>query len=178
MYPGGRTRTTRLALLAASLLWLVTGSVASAGTLIGPLVLLSDMTPGQADVEQVVAFTIPFEGPALASTDHIRVRLPAYADITPPTGGAGWAGSPTFGVLGDAALVTNVSALPGTVITITGITATNPVSIFDFDVTIEIASAATGGTVVHSGTVEPAPLVRSGILAHTTDGSPDRSRCT
>ena len=158
MYPDGRTRFHRLALLAVGLLWLLTGSIANAETLTGPQVLLSDMTPGQADVEQIVAFTIPFEGPALTATDHIRIRLPAFEGVTPPTGGTGWTGSPTFGVLGRTALVTNVSAPAGASITITGITARNPLSIFDFGVTIEIASQATGGTVAHSATVEPVAM--------------------
>ncbi|MCH7655707.1 MAG: hypothetical protein IIC95_06940, partial [Chloroflexi bacterium] len=150
-----------------SLLWLVTGSAASAGSLVGPLVLLSDLTPGQANVAHVVTFIIPFEGPALSPSDHIRIDLPAYGGVLPPTSGAGWTGTPVFGVVGKTALVTGVSAAPGASITISGTTATNPLSIFDFDVTIEIASEATGGTVFHSATVEPV-LTTSGSTATGT----------
>ena len=155
-----------LALLLASLGSLFLVRSADAGSLFGAQVLLSDLTPGTPGVEQITQFGLPQGGP-LTPDQYIRIDLPAYSNISSPTGGAGWTGSPAFGVFGNVAFVTNVSAPAGAAITVLGVTATNPPDPQNFQITIEIAGTVAGGNVIHSATVQPKPFGAGALMSGT-----------
>ena len=164
------TRSSAVAFLLALLLALL-GSLfvvrnADAGTLFGAQVLLSDLTPGKPGVQQITQFGIP-QGSPLTPDQFIRIDLSGYSNISSATGGAGWTGSPAFGVFGNVAFVTNVSAPAGAAITVLGVTATNPFIPQDFQVTIEIAGTVGGGNVVHSATVQPKPFGAGALMSGT-----------
>ncbi|MCH7705543.1 MAG: hypothetical protein IIB33_00655, partial [Chloroflexi bacterium] len=157
MAPARSVLLSLLAVLVAGLVYLAPGT-SSASHLVAAQVLLSDMTPGASGVDHVAIFTIPLEGRSLSPTDYIRIQMPGYSNVTAPTGGGGWLGTASFGVSGTTAYVTNISAPEGATITVLGITATNPASAGQFDVTIEIASDPAGGTVFHAATVQPTAM--------------------
>ncbi len=157
MVPARSVLLSLLAVLVAGLVYLAPGT-SSASHRVAAQVLLSDMTPGTPGVDQVTIFTIPLEGRSLSTTDYIRIQMPGYSNVTAPTDGGGWVGTASFGVSGNTAYLTNISAPEGATISVLGITATNPTSADQFEVTIEIASESAGGTVFHAATSQPATL--------------------
>ncbi len=144
-----------LVLVSLALALLAPVGVAKALHLVAAQDLLSDLTLNEPVVEHTIVFTIPGDGHAVTPSDYIRITLPSYSGVTAPSIGGGWSGAPIFGVSGNIAFITNVSAPAGTSITVLGITATNPANVADFQVTIDIASSLTGGTVFNSVIVDP-----------------------
>lgn len=127
---------------------------AEAATLLGPSDFITSDTPSEIDVVHNIGFLVPTAGHTIVPTDYIRIILPNFIDVTGPLSITGIGGAPVFGVTGNVAYVTNVTANPNTGIGISGITATNPASPADFDITIEIANDMSGSIVYDSVTFE------------------------
>lgn len=151
--PKTYTKRLALALLAGVLvLGSLTGSV-SASTLQGAKDFLTTDELGRANVSHSITFRIPLAGHTITTTDYIRIELPNFTSVTAPTGGGGWAGTPVFGVSGNIAYVTNVTAGPDTWISVTGVTATNPSVAGQLNVNISVANDLAGTTVYDSVTI-------------------------
>lgn len=124
-----------------------------AATLSGTSDYIPDDTPSTTNVTHNVGFVIPLSGHDIVPSDYIRIVMTNFSAVTAPTSGSGWTGSPTYGVTGNVAYVTNVSAPAGSGIGISGMTATNPADPGDFDVTIQIANDMVGSIIYDSATV-------------------------
>ena len=149
-------------------------SKTSAATLIGAADYITTDSLNRDNVGHSVSFTIPTGGHEIVATDYIRIILTNFTNVTAPTSGNGWGGAPAYGVSGNVATITGVTAGERTPIGISGITATNPGDINDFDVTIEIANDAIGTIVYDSVNIEAMPLKKT-IAASVTVGVPTSS---
>jgi len=124
-----------------------------AATLIGAADYIADDSLSATGIVHNVSFVIPMNGHAIVATDYIRIILTNFSAVTAPTSGSGWSGVPTYGVSSNVAWLTGVTAPVGAGIMIGGITATNPASPSDFDVTIQVANDVSGSIVYDSATV-------------------------
>ncbi|MFC1780071.1 dockerin type I domain-containing protein [Patescibacteria group bacterium] len=149
---------------------LATANRVEAATLLLPTDYLTSDATNATGVIHNVAFIIPAGGHTITSTDYIRIILTNYSNVTAPTSGSGWSGTPTYSVNGNVALVTNVTASPTDGIGISGITATNPNDADDFDITIEIANDASGTVVYDSVTFDAETLKGTSTVSVTIGG--------
>lgn len=143
---------------------------AKAATLLGPSDYIPDDTLGETGVVHNVGFVIPLNGHNIVATDYIRIVLTNFTSVTAPTSGSGWGGVPTYGATGNVAWVTGITASVGGGIGISGMTATNPASPSDFDVTIEVANDAAGSIVYDSATTT-ALVISESISTSITVGA-------
>lgn len=157
-----------------SLLVLSRPTHVSAVTLVAPTDYLSSKTVNITNVTHSVSFVIPLTGHTIIATDYIRVTLPDYSSVTAPSSGTGWSGTPTFGVTGNTAWITGVTANPGDGIGIGGITATNPALPSDFDVTIDVSDDVSGTTIYDTVTFE-ATILQNQMSTSVTVGTNNAS---
>jgi len=127
--------------------------IVKAETLLVPADYINDDTVNTANVHHNVSFIIPPSGHSLVNTDYIRIIFTNFTNVTSPTSGNGWSGVPVFSVNGNVALITGVTANAGLGIAVGGITATNPASLSDYDVTIQIVNDAVGTIVYDSADI-------------------------
>ena len=139
--------------LGSFLVWLPEKT--DAAVLLGSTDYIEDDTINEVNIVHNVGFLTPFAGHTIVASDYIRIVFTNYTSVTAPTSISGVGGSPIFGVVGNVAYVTNVTAGPNTGIGISGITATNPANPTDFDINIEIADDISGTTVYDSAVVAP-----------------------
>ncbi len=141
--------------LTIGIVWALAATPARADGLVNLSVLLTSLAPGHANTGVLVSFTIEEGGPALAASDYIRIRFDdGFSNVSRPTGGSGWTGEPDSGVSGNTAFVTGVSASPGAVITITGVTVTNPPSGAGRGVSVEFARSLVNGSPFASASTQ------------------------
>jgi hypothetical protein len=152
------------------LLLLATVNRVQAATLLSPTDYLTSDATNATNVIHNVAFIIPPSGHTITATDYIRIILTNYSSVTAPTSGSGWSGTPIYSVNGNVALVTNITASPTDGIGISGITATNPNNVGDFDITIEIANDASGTIVYDSITFDAETLRGTSTVSVTIGG--------
>ena len=148
-------RSVPPAVLAMSLVWAFAAPAVHAAGLMGLSVVLSSLAPGHANTRVLVRFALEEGGPALSPSDYIRIRFEGFSNVSPPTGGGGWTGEPSFGVAGNVAFVTGVAAAPGAVITVTGVSVTNPRAGADRSVSVELAPDLLSGDPFASSAAQP-----------------------
>lgn len=127
-------------------------------TLLGASDYIPDDSPGETLVTHNVGFVIPLNGHNIVPTDYIRIILTNFTNVTAPTSGSGWSGTPTYGAFSNVAYVTGVNASSGGGIGISGVTATNPANPSDFGVTVQIANDI-NGTIVYDSTTTVAQVI-------------------
>ena len=152
---GSVRRFAPLVTLTVGLVWAFAAAAVSAAGLTGLSVVLSSLAPGHANTRVFVRFALEEGGPALSPSDYIHIRFEGFSNVGPPTGGGGWTGEPSFGVSGNTAFVTGVSAASGAVITVTGVSVTNPPAGADRVVSVELASSLLSDSPFASGAARP-----------------------
>ena len=109
-----------------------------------------------------VRFGLPVNALPMTSSDYILIDYPNYSEVTAPTSMSGnFGGTPVFSVVGTRVRITGITAVPGTFLTIRGITAFNPPEPDEFDLYISISSDADGNNI----------RLQTHILATPTNGS-------
>jgi hypothetical protein len=124
---------------------------------VGPLEVARDvigsMVPQRTNVSHDISFALPTSATQITPSDYILIDFPNYTSVTAPTAITGGFGTPTFSVSGQRAKITGVGLLPGTGITIHGITATNPPSGSGFQIIIMISPDSAGSIIRNQATV-------------------------
>lgn len=149
-------------------------SPVAAATLEGPSDYLPSDTLDETGVTHSVGFVIPLNGHEIVATDYIRITLPSFTAVTAPSSGSGWSGTPTYGITGNTAWITGVTAQPGDGISIGGVTATNPSNSNDFDVELDVANDVSG-TVIYDSATFDAEVMRLTMTASVTVGTNNSS---
>lgn len=114
--------------------------------------ITSDLV-NEPNVTHNIEFNIPLTGHSLLPSEYIRITFPNYANLTIPTSGSGWTGTPSYSVNANTVLITNISIPAGQQVRFSGITATNPPSSSQFEVYIETSNDALGTIVFDDGSV-------------------------
>lgn len=124
--------------------------------------ILGTAVPGANGVAHEIKVTLPINSLQISTTDYIIIDLGNFSNVTAPTGIEGvYGGNPVFSLDGQEAKITGILVQPGIEITITGITATNPVAIANYGVTVIVSEDEAGLLIKNVGNV----------LASGTDGS-------
>jgi len=143
------------ALIAAFPLFLAAPQhVGAAQQLEDPRYILSTTTPGVAGVYHDVNFVLPADGAQLTPRDYIQIILPDFSNFFPFTEVINAVGTPQFSVSGNRLLVTNIAALPGTRIGLSGAQATNPPVGGSYGATIRITKGGINGLISHEAIVQ------------------------
>ncbi|GAB4159176.1 MAG: hypothetical protein Fur003_2980 [Candidatus Dojkabacteria bacterium] len=140
-----------LTLFFAGVLFILSPQKANAASLLQVSDYITSDIVNSSNVVHNVAFIIPSGGHELTPSDYIRITLPNFTDVTAATSGSGWSGTPLFTVDGNTVLVTNVTASSTVRIGISGMTATNPANLSQFEVFVETSNDAAGTIVYDSG---------------------------
>jgi len=106
------------------------------------------------DVEMDVTFRLPYTAEQISSTDYVIIDLSQFTDITNASSIDGsYSGTATYNIVGDEVQISGITVLPGTTITIQGITVTNPPIEGQDYVTVIIAEDSGGTIIKNIGTV-------------------------
>lgn len=109
-------------------------------TLTGLRDVLTDTSPGAKEVHHKIMFDLPVDSQPITPTDWIIIQLTNFTNLTDPQTVDGLYGTPNTLVSGNTIYLTNVATAPGSSVTITDFTATNPKVPFSFEIVVSISS--------------------------------------
>ena len=133
----------------------------SAETLLNAIDYISSNYPSDTDVHHHFGFEIPASGTAISPTDYITIEMTNYLDLTVPTSGTGWSGSPIYSIDGNKIQITGVTIPKETRVAIAGITATNPSTGLSDGIKITTSSDAAQTTIYDSVNITPTIIKES-----------------
>ena len=113
---------------------------------------ISDDTLSVPDVAHSVNFSLPSAAGIINTTDWIHIQLPNFTSVTAATTIVGaFGGTPVFSASGTASKITGITFLPGTELTIEGLSATNPSANDLFLVRVAITEDEAGTIIKNVG---------------------------
>jgi len=133
-----------------------TSLVYASGRLDNPKDIINNDIYSADNVDHIVSFTLPYDSQQISANDYIIIDLTNYTNVTAANAVAGnYVGTPSFSLNGTKAIMTGIVVYPGNSISILGITATNPVNISLYDITIIVSDDSEGLIIKNIATVTP-----------------------
>lgn len=138
----------------SSLLLFLNSTTLAVGNLQNLRAVVNNKNVQATDVEMEITFRLPYTAEQISGTNYIIIDLSQFTDITTATAIDGsYSGTASYNVVGSEVHITGITVLPGTTITIQGITVTNPINEGQDYVTVIVAEDSNGSIIKNIGTV-------------------------